>query len=386
MATVYKNTGSVYWFARFNDRTGKRVSRSTRCIDKKESKLIAASMELDERKAAATDTDIPKMLLRTVEIASLELRQGTLTVQRAEELIRQMVRNATPDAEDGSFRRFSAAWLDRIEKQAKSKEITESTSKNYRDGVKLFITFIGTKADEPIHKLTTGTLEAFQDHLSDGRKAATVNGHMSVIQRILESAVDKKLIATNPAKPIRGRVKSDATQRTGFAVVEIRKIITAAPSDEWKGLITLGVHTGLRCGDLLSLSSDNIAGTFIEIMTSKTGAVLSIPLTPPCIAWLEGRKGDLFPTLKKQKASTTSETFGRIMRDAGIPKIVMTRSGQASRSFHSLRHTFASWLAEADVHADVRMKLTGHSNAKTHDGYTHHDEALVRAVGTLPSL
>jgi integrase len=252
--------------------------------------------------------------------------------------------------------------------------------------VKLFNAFIGSKADEPLHKLTTGQLEAFQDHLSEGRKAATVNGHMTVIQRILESAVDKKLIDSNPAKPIKGKSKVDANQRTGFAVVEVRKLISTAPTDEWKGLITMGVHTGLRCGDLLSLTSDNIAGTFIEIMTSKTGAVLSIPLTPPCIQWLEGRIGALFPTIKNQKTSTTSEAFGRIMRDACIPKTVMTRTGEASRSFHSLRHTFASWLAEADVHADVRMKLTGHTNAKTHSGYSHHDESLVRAVATLPSL
>jgi len=56
------------------------------------------------------------------------------------------------------------------------------------------------------------------------------------------------------------------------------------------------------------------------------------------------------------------------------------------RSFHSLRHSFASWLAEADVHADIRQKLTGHSSAGIHARYTHHDEALDRAVGSLPDL
>jgi integrase len=43
-------------------------------------------------------------------------------------------------------------------------------------------------------------------------------------------------------------------------------------------------------------------------------------------------------------------------------------------------------LAEADVHADVRQKLTGHSSSKIHQRYTHHDEALDRAVGMLPDL
>jgi integrase len=386
MATTYRNTGSVYWFARFNDRTGKRISRTTKCIDRKQAKLIAASMELDERKAAQADPDIPQMLLRSIEIAGLELRQGTLTVQRAEELIRQMVRTATPNAVDGSFRRFSGAWLDRIEGQVRQGEISSSTANCYRDAVKHFVAFLGNKADEPLHKLTTSHLEAFQDHLSEGRKAATVNYHFNVIKRILETAVDKKLIDSNPAKPIRGKSKSDATQRTGFSVLEVRKLIETAPSDEWKGLITLGAHTGLRCGDLMRLTTGNIHGTSIEIQTSKTGAVVSIPLTPPCISWLQNREGDLFPMIKVVTSGTISDTFGRIMRLADIPKVIKTRTGNASRSFHSLRHTFASWLAEADVHADVRQRLTGHTDAKTHARYSHHDEALVRAVGTLPSL
>jgi integrase len=59
---------------------------------------------------------------------------------------------------------------------------------------------------------------------------------------------------------------------------------------------------------------------------------------------------------------------------------------KASRSYHSLRHTFASFLAEADVHADIRQKLTGHETSKIHQRYTHHDEALDRAVATLPAL
>jgi integrase len=79
--------------------------------------------------------------------------------------------------------------------------------------------------------------------------------------------------------------------------------------------------------------------------------------------------------------------FGAIMKKAGVTKEIELPGGiKAVRSFHSLRHTFASMLAEADVHADVRQKLTGHSSSKIHQRYTHHDEALDRAVGMLPDL
>jgi len=54
------------------------------------------------------------------------------------------------------------------------------------------------------------------------------------------------------------------------------------------------------------------------------------------------------------------------------------------RLFHSLRHSFTNWLAEADVHSNIRRKLTSHKSAGVHDIYAHHpDESLKRAIQRL---
>jgi integrase len=42
-----------------------------------------------------------------------------------------------------------------------------------------------------------------------------------------------------------------------------------------------------------------------------------------------------------------------------------------TKSFHSLRHTFVSRLANADVSADVRKALAGHDTDEAHARYTH---------------
>jgi len=58
-----------------------------------------------------------------------------------------------------------------------------------------------------------------------------------------------------------------------------------------------------------------------------------------------------------------------------------------SLTFHSLRHTATSWLANEGVPDDVRMKLVGHSDKAVHAKYSHHDErALREAIGKLPKL
>ena len=389
MATTYRNKESKFWYARFTDRTGKRISRSTKSESRRDAKRIAEDMESAERKAVKSDPDTPRMIFQTMKLAEMELQRGTLTTARAEDLIRQMLSSANPNAVDSSFRRFAGAWLDRIEK-----DVTPHTWKGYSNAVKLALTSLGAKGEGSMHKLTVGDMETLQAAMALGRRGKTANDYVTVIRRILESAVEKDLIQKNPARALKGRSKSDSRTHAPFTVAEVRKILEHAPSVEWKGIVTLAAHTGLRCGDLRRLRSENIVGTAIKWQPSKTtestGAVLTIPLSLPCLAWVAGRKGDLFPTLKAMKGEAVSFAFSRIMREAGIAQTVMLVAGEkpvlALRSFHCLRHTFATWLAEADIHADIRQKLTGHSSATVHAIYSHHDESLARAVGTLPAL
>jgi integrase len=85
-----------------------------------------------------------------------------------------------------------------------------------------------------------------------------------------------------------------------------------------------------------------------------------------------------------------SEQFFKIMERAGIDR----RRVQSSKhrhfsqlSFHALRHSFASNLANAGVPPDLRMRLTGHRSIDVHRRYTHLELApLVQAIGSLPSL
>jgi site-specific recombinase XerD len=60
---------------------------------------------------------------------------------------------------------------------------------------------------------------------------------------------------------------------------------------------------------------------------------------------------------------------------------------QSSLSFHSLRHSFVSALANAGVASEIRQKLAGHSDSKTPQRYSHHEiETMRTAVSLLPGL
>ena len=86
------------------------------------------------------------------------------------------------------------------------------------------------------------------------------------------------------------------------------------------------------------------------------------------------------------------------MREAGVDRGKPSRvsvegdkptAGRVTyeRGFHSLRHTFTSWLRNAGVSEEDRMALTGHSTRESHAIYSHHDEESLRnAIGKLSPL
>jgi len=78
------------------------------------------------------------------------------------------------------------------------------------------------------------------------------------------------------------------------------------------------------------------------------------------------------------------------MRAAGIDP--GTDKGKGSRrfsklTFHSLRHSFNSHLADAGVPEELRMKLTGHKSRDVHQRYTHQQLATLKdAVDKLNAV
>jgi integrase len=59
----------------------------------------------------------------------------------------------------------------------------------------------------------------------------------------------------------------------------------------------------------------------------------------------------------------------------------------SKRTFHALRHSFTSALANAGVSPELRMKLAGHKSAEIHRGYTHLEmETLKAALEKMPGL
>lgn len=395
MSTLYKKPNSPYWYAQFNDKDGRRISRSTGTESKRDATRIAQALEAKARKLRNGEPGMGTAFATLVDAAAREAEAGELTLGRAEDLILRLHRLANPNFRTVSLAEHLDGWV-----KLQQARVASQTNRVYIDAQRRLLAAVGPRiAAANVGSLTKEQVEKALVKItltqvgSTARtvSAATVNMDLAILRRALTVAVSAGLARANAAGGIQPLPQGDSYERAAFTAMEVRAMIDcdATPAD-WRGAILIAAHSGLRLGDVANLTRAHIENDRIIIRPEKTRGkrkTIEIPLSVPCIGWLGDRQGPLFPSLSGVKSPMLSKAFGRIMEAAGVPREVIEAGNVVKRrSFHSLRHSFASWLAEADIHADIRQKLTGHSNAGIHARYSHHDKALDRAVGQLPHL
>lgn len=260
----------------------------------------------------------------------------------------------------------------------------DATQKRYAASVKAFTKWLGERAAKPLESLTVADIRTFRETLkSEGRAARTCQHYVRDIGSALRTAVREGLLTHNPASGL-DPLESDSTGRLPFSATEIAKLVRDASSDDWRGLILFGVFAGLRLGDVARLkwSSVDLAEGTLRMIPSKTKRKkreICVPLHPELRSFLEEHPSadesdaPVFPTLVRRSISGKRGlpmTFVKIMEAAGVSRGKARVSEKESagrttheRGFHSLRHTYVSALANADVGEDVRMKLAGHSDS-----------------------
>lgn len=388
MAFIINRPKTKGYTAVWKGANGKQVRRVTGETSKRAAQVKANEWEIEDSKRSGDTHETHRAGFAILDQAARDLKGGHLTLQRTEELLRRLQLLADPNFKEVRVIPWFKEWI-----ESQKSRVTASTLKGYNEDLAIMESAFGAATSaKPLRELDPREIKKALDKAKEaGRTGSTVNKAFVSFRRACFDAQDMALITKSPAKSVKTLPTDDTTEKAPFTHPEVLTLLGHATSDEWRGLITLAAHTGLRLSDILKLSDKDIHATGIRITPKKTTkhkTIVTIPLSPPCLAWLNGRKGRYFPKLSKQATSNTSMQFSTLMRKAGVPKVVeITTDRFASRSFHSLRHSFNTWLTDAGVDQDQRMKLTGHKDSKMNDLYTHvPHETLVLAVGMLPAI
>ena len=375
MASIHKRPRSPYFHASFLAPDGRWTLRSTKCTDRQ--KALAAAMEFERAAKLGRAGELVEAQARKI-VADIMVRAG------GEETLR------APSVND-----FLNGWI-----ATKKTNKSDATHARYSGAVKGFLAMLGERASKPLTALTPRDVEKYMDSRTGQKLAArTVILSVKVIRMALNHARRQGIITTNPAEAVE-LPKAKGMERGTFTPAEVKMMVNEA-GGEWPTLILLAYYTGARLSDccrMMWADVDLSAGT-VTYTQGKTGQKVALPLHPDLLAHLEKLAGTDKPEvfimphmadLKSGGRHGLSEGFKRIMRKAGLDAGKVKSAGVrqlSRRTFHALRHSFTSALANAGVAPELRMKLTGHKSESVHAGYTHHElETLRAAVGKLPAL
>jgi integrase len=377
MASVGKyDKSSPFWYAAFTDPLGRRLKKSTGQTSKSRALEIA----------------------RTWEKASQEALQLRLTEARAREVISELMRSVGGE----SLTVFTVEqWFDHFVK-GKKKSRASATSNRHAQTKREFMAFLGPRAKLNIAAITSRDIAEFRDKRhSLGLAPATVNLEVVILSSAFNSAWKQGHVSVNPCLAIEP-LKNKPKRKGVFSPEQVSALLKTADGD-WRGLVMVGFYCGQRLADCANLRWRNIDLVSdiktIRFETRKTGAeVVTVvhPALEDYLLSLPAAKNDdeyIFPTLAERASSTLSTQFAELLAQANIERgLIRERTTQSSRSvsslsFHSLRHSFSSILANAGVSEEQRMALTGHTTRDMHAKYTHHElERLRDAISVLPTL
>ena len=336
----------------------------------------------------------------TLERTENSAKAGTLTEQAAKKYINEILERTTGEA---IHNYATKDWLNEWYSGKKGVS-TVRTLLKYRQIVDEFIKHLGIRAELTLSTITPGDIRSFRDSLTKtGHSPATVNGAMKILSTPFNAAMRLGYITINPVVGVEALRDEADTEKDVFTTEQVGKLIDAA-TDDWKGVILMAYFTGLRLRDVIDLKWEcfDFDNNLLRVKTGKTGAIVVLPLHPEITAWLKKQtrgigKAAVFPSLSGKSGggkSGLSMAFKRIMEKAKIKGRTLRHREkdsagrtQSSLSFHSLRHSFNSAMANAGVSQEIRQKLTGHSSAKMNTKYTHHElEPLRAAIATLPKI
>ena len=279
------------------------------------------------------------------------------------------------------------------------------TYKKYQRQIELHI--LPALGEFELHDLTATVLQRFTVDLSEKSLSAnTINGIISVLKSSLRRAVllgvtDKEFTMAIV------RPKQREKQVDCFSKEEQRKIeqyIFEKKKNKLFGVV-LCLYTGLRIGELLSLTWDDVDLQKGIIIISKSchdswenGEYVKVVDTPKTVysERIIPLPKQIVARIKEYKKLSNGKyvVCGKHIHGAQIRsyqktfELLLKRLNLSHKGFHSLRHTFATRALECGMDIKTLSEILGHKNPMvTLNRYTHsmleHKTEMMNRVGKL---
>jgi integrase len=232
-------------------------------------------------------------------------------------------------------------------------------------------------------------LERIKKNMADAGKAPrSIQYALAVVRQVFNHGIKNEIYSgDNPARKV-AKPKID-NKRIRFLTLEEADLLLAnlmARSQQLHDMALLSLHCGLRAGEIFDLTWGcvNFSNGSIILMNTKSGknrtAYMTHEVRDMLSAKSPGKPTDLvFYDRGGDKIKEVSNAFNRAIDELGLN--VGIEDPRLKVYFHTLRHTFASWLVQNGVDLYTVKELMGHSTLAMTERYSHlKKENLTNAV------
>lgn len=330
--------------------------------------------------------------------------------------VRQKIKNGLALLEDGV--QFTGEkwelgkWLDHWLSNYKRNEIAKTTYDNYRFALVHIKNAIGKSY---LADLNTDMIQLAINELAQSGRKRTVKITHCILSAALDQAVENGLLAKNPAKAVVLPRQQSKNARV-LSVEDQQLFIRALRGQRLSNLFMLQIATGLRPGEALGLTWDNVDFenkilhitkavrrerdendiSHMVFAPTKTKRSRDMELLDEAIEILKrqrelqnaekNRLGNAYTDLNLIFATKTGQILERphvaqtlalirkqmrIIRAEELHKDI-SEVEEPDFTLHSLRHTFATRALEQDIPLKVVSDWLGHTTIRiTGDIYSH---------------
>lgn len=329
---VYQRPDSPFWWCSYKDATGKRTRRK-----------------------------LPGAHTRTQALNMLD------AIRVQEEKARTLgVRPATDITVKDLFDRYKKHQKARI----------RSTTFDRLGGI---LETLQARLPEQAKAITKRTVAEYIEARAADVKPGTVVKEMSVLKHCLKLAVEWAELNQNPAAGAR-LPKLPPGKTRYLAPGELKAALQLAP-DWLRAPMAFAACTGVRRGEMLSLRwmDVDMKNRRLYLRETKNGALRILPIPESALTVLrslpQGAPGDAV-------FAGVDPTFLSV-----YTKRVFKRLKITDASFHTLRHTAASWMVQQGVDLYAVGQILGHKTPRMTQRYAHlSPDYMAGAVGKLDGI
>lgn len=230
----------------------------------------------------------------------------------------------------------------------------------------------------PLSDINPLLLETMKTRLMKaGKSAQTVKHILNLIKRVFSCLIKFDLYAgDNPVSRITIPCL-DSTRQRYLTKDEANLLLNALKqrSEQLWQISLLSLSTGMRAGEIFHLKGEhvNLDLRTIRIMDPKNGKNRSVYIPDSAFQMFCScnlKYGHLvFPNRFGMPHKAINRAFSKTVRKLGLNNGLSDPRDRVV--FHSLRHTFASWLVQKDQPLYVVSELLGHSSLAMTKRYAH---------------